>query len=248
VNDDIMARARELLTLKGPVPGNRYWPDRTKLRQIVAGKVKSVDVHWWREENGVAPRQVAAKAEKGFEKKLTALKAMADPARNPNAHERQVAQAAFAKLQAAGAPKAPHTRSAPGLEDYDREQARLQAELDRINARMFEAFKAGRARREAERRNAATDSVARSDLTDSVAGRAGRKPTDSVASPAHGKPTTDSVARQDWLARRTAQRAKARAGLRCLHCGKPLNAQRPTARFCNATCRSHAFRGKEPHK
>jgi hypothetical protein len=52
-----------------------------------------------------------------------------------------------------------------------------------------------------------------------------------------------------WAARNTAraaERAKARAGLVCQHCGKPLDAQRPTMRFCGPTCRSHAFRGKPP--
>jgi hypothetical protein len=110
--------ARKLL--KGP---SAY---RERLRQIINGKVKSVDADWWRTENGVAPWQVAAKLEKKFKAKLDKITAMADPARNPSAHQRQVAEAALAKLQAAGAPKAARMQSAPGLEEYDRKQAQRQ--------------------------------------------------------------------------------------------------------------------------
>lgn len=42
--------------------------------------------------------------------------------------------------------------------------------------------------------------------------------------------------------RRSAERAAVRAGLKCQTCGKPLTAQRPTARYCGPTCRSHAWR------
>jgi hypothetical protein len=239
VNDEILARAHELLALKRPIPGNRYFPDRTKLRQIITGKIKSIDVDWWRGENGVREWQVTAKAERDFKEKLAALKAMSDPARNPNAHERGVAQAAFARLEAAGPPKTPGLRSAPGLEDYDREIAQRLAAR---RAEMDAAFKAAKARRDAAMRKAATDSVAPTRPT--LRAATGKATTDSVAGPARGKATTNSVAGQDWLVRRTAQRTRARAGLKCVQCGKPLNAQRPTARFCSATCRSQAFRGK----
>jgi hypothetical protein len=65
---------------------------------------------------------------------------------------------------------------------------------------------------------------------------------------------TDNATRSDtqpprWAARnatRAAERAKARASLRCQQCGKPLDAQRPTMRYCGPTCRSNAFRGKPP--
>jgi hypothetical protein len=126
VNDKILARARELLALTRPLPGNRYFPDRRKLRRIISGEAKRVDVDWWRKENGVSKRQVDAKAEQDYKKKLAALDAMADPARNSNAHERQAAQAARAKVEAAGPPLGRLT-SAPGLEAYDREQARRRA-------------------------------------------------------------------------------------------------------------------------
>jgi hypothetical protein len=42
--------------------------------------------------------------------------------------------------------------------------------------------------------------------------------------------------------RRAAKRAAQRAGLKCQSCGKPLAARRVTARYCNVTCRSQAWR------
>jgi hypothetical protein len=57
----------------------------------------------------------------------------------------------------------------------------------------------------------------------------------------------DSRKRLEALnARRTAQRAANRTGLVCQQCGKPLSAQRPTARYCGPTCRSQAWRGTSP--
>jgi hypothetical protein len=44
---------------------------------------------------------------------------------------------------------------------------------------------------------------------------------------------------------RSQARAKARAGRRCKICGKPLAAQRSTARFCSVRCRVSAHRSKE---
>jgi hypothetical protein len=124
-----------LLALDKPLPGDKHWPDRTKLRQIISGKVKSVDVDWWRWENGVTKHQVDVKAERDHDKRLAALKAMADPARNSNAHERRAAKAALARAEAAGPPSG-RLSSAPGLEEFDREQARqrafYQAQYDEI--------------------------------------------------------------------------------------------------------------------
>jgi hypothetical protein len=116
VNDAIVQAARELL--KKP---SGY---RDRLRQIISGKVKSIDADWWRSQHGVAHRQRDAYTEKAFKAKLDKIAAMADPARNPSAHQRQVAEAALAKLQTAGPPKTMRMPSAPGLEDYDREQER----------------------------------------------------------------------------------------------------------------------------
>jgi hypothetical protein len=149
LNDKIVARAQELLKQ----PATPGWHDNARLRRIIDGKVKSIDVHWWRAENGVAPQQLKTKADKLFKKKLDALTAHTDPARNSNPHERQVAAAALAKLQATGPAKA--SRTAPGLEDYDRAEAQFRERMDRINARMYEAFEGAAAVHEAIKRNAA---------------------------------------------------------------------------------------------
>jgi hypothetical protein len=151
VNDKIVARARELFK----EPGVR---DYGKLRRIISGKAKSVDVNWWRKENGLAPHQVAAKAEKDFKAKLDKIRAMTDPAQNPNQHQRKVAEVAFAKLEAAGPAKAPHTRSAPGLGEYDREEAQFRERLERVNAEAFARFEAELARRKAAKAAATTQS------------------------------------------------------------------------------------------
>jgi hypothetical protein len=135
VNDKIVEAAKKLL--KKPSAG----PAHAQLRKMVNGKVKSIDVDWWRKVNGVAPRQVTAKAEKSFQNKLAGIEAMADPARNSNEPQRQEAEKILARVRAAGPPKAPRMPSAPGLEEYDLEQARLQAELDRMDARMWDKFK-----------------------------------------------------------------------------------------------------------
>jgi len=148
VNDKIVARAQELL--KDPRHSSGY---RNRLHDIVNGKVASVDVDWWRHENGVAARQVDARLEKKFKQKLAAIKALADPARNPSEHQRRVAEAAFAKLQAAGRPKEQRVPSAPGLEEYDREIERSRAQR---RAEMDAAFKAYNARWAASPRGKAT--------------------------------------------------------------------------------------------
>jgi hypothetical protein len=72
-----------------------------------------------------------------------------------------------------------------------------------------------------------------------------RQLSDSVAA----EDMADSVApagRSDKLRalneKRAAVRAAKRTGLRCQTCGKPLAARRATAQYCNATCRSQAWR------
>jgi hypothetical protein len=142
VNDAIVARARELLER----PAHKGWQDKGRLRQIISGRHKTIDINWWREENGVTETQLSAKVEKDFAKKLAALEAMADPGRNPNGHERMVAEAALAKLQTAGPPKA-QMRSPPGLEEYDREIARARAAH---TAHLDAAFRAAKVRWDAE--------------------------------------------------------------------------------------------------
>ena len=72
--------------------------------------------------------------------------------------------------------------------------------------------------------------------------------SDSVArlsSPSRSAPAHDRKAKlRDLNAKRASKRAEDRSGLTCQHCGKPLSAQRPTARFCGPTCRFKAWRGR----
>jgi hypothetical protein len=110
VNDEILRAARKLLNEK------KHRPD-PKLHQIVSGEVKSVDLEWWREIHGVTRHQKSARVEKEFKEKVDALKAHTDPRRNPYEHERRLAQAALAKVQAAGPPKAGRLLDAPGVKE-----------------------------------------------------------------------------------------------------------------------------------
>jgi predicted nucleic acid-binding Zn ribbon protein len=48
--------------------------------------------------------------------------------------------------------------------------------------------------------------------------------------------------RAAWVKTRSEQRADARADLECGYCGKPIEAQRSTMRFCSARCRVAAHR------
>jgi hypothetical protein len=100
VNDEIRHRARELIKNSGSIG------HRAKLRQIIKGEVKSIGAEWWREVNDTA-----------IKRQITKIRPMTNPARNPNEHQRRVAQEMldkmFAKLQA----------SPPGLEEYDRIEA-----------------------------------------------------------------------------------------------------------------------------
>jgi predicted nucleic acid-binding Zn ribbon protein len=43
---------------------------------------------------------------------------------------------------------------------------------------------------------------------------------------------------------RSLARAKARAGRKCIACGKPIKAKRSTKRFCSSDCRVAVHRGK----
>jgi hypothetical protein len=97
VNDKMLEKARELIKYSSSIN------HRVKLHQIIKGEVKSIGSEWWRQVNDVANRR-----------KLEKIRAMADPARNPSEHQRRVAEATIAKLEAA---------SPPGLEDYDRQCA-----------------------------------------------------------------------------------------------------------------------------
>jgi hypothetical protein len=72
---------------------------RKRLEVIVNGTRKLVDADWWRKTHGDSDR---AKRDK--------IAALADPARNPNEHERQVAER---KLKAANSRRAPGIRPEP---------------------------------------------------------------------------------------------------------------------------------------
>jgi hypothetical protein len=106
VNDKIARTAKEI------IKSFRTYGWRKQLRQIVNGEVKYIDPEWWRHVNNNVNKP-----------KLDKVRAMADSARNPNEHERRSAETVLAKLQ---------TPSAPGLEDYDREEARLKAMQARV--------------------------------------------------------------------------------------------------------------------
>ena len=135
VNDKIVQTAQKLLA-------RTYTFDRPKLRRIVSGELKSVDVDWWRQQNGVAHSQLVRRLERGAEPKLRKIRAMADPAMNPNKHQREVAEATLAKMQAKlqAEIRAIHLPLAPGLEDYDHPQAHSQATTSRANTKMREMF------------------------------------------------------------------------------------------------------------
>jgi hypothetical protein len=96
--------------------------DRARLMAIVYGKrwspktkaPKTVDVEWWRGLHKETDETRAAQ-----------LAAMADPARNPNEHERAVAAKKLAGLK---------TTSAPGLEEHERQLAEYDWESHRQQA------------------------------------------------------------------------------------------------------------------
>jgi hypothetical protein len=190
VTDEIREAARRLLTrhLAGDV--------RKLLEAIVDGKRKLIDENWWRKAHGDVDRA-----------KLDKLAALADPTRNTNEHERQVASD---KLAAAKARRPPGARPEPpplptNLSGWVRKPRKTKTVLS-PNPKVTPVIL---------------------ELSDSVA-------------PVQ---TSDSVARLKALnERRAAGRAAKRASLKCQSCGKPLAARRVTARYCNATCRSQAWR------
>lgn len=59
-------------------------------------------------------------------------------------------------------------------------------------------------------------------------------------------------ARTAWATRmvaaRSQARAEARADLHCLHCGKSIEAQRSTRRYCNDSCRIVAHRERQKER
>ena len=212
---------------------------------------------------------------------LDKLAALADPAKNPNAHEREAAAAKLNQLK---------QKSAPGLEAYDRAQAihtanvRMAMDEMRVEAIWQRAREAMRASDSVSPKpkpaaSANVSDAPKAKASDSVSPQTkasanvsdGPKPTasvnvssqatasDSVSSKATAsdsvspepEPTaSDSVSGRDKAravsnAARAARRAEERAGRSCLTCGKPLTAQRGTARYCGPACRFQAWRGRQ---
>jgi hypothetical protein len=99
VNDEIRHTAHELIKYSGSID------HRAKLRQIIKGEVKSIGAEWWRKVNDIAIKH-----------QITKIRPMTNPARNPNEHQRRVAEEMLNKLLAK------LQTSPPGLEDYDRRQ------------------------------------------------------------------------------------------------------------------------------
>ena len=145
-------------------------------------------------------------------KLLAKIAALADPARNSSEHEREVAEAKLASAKARRPPGIPPPP--PPLPDF----------TELVRRRKMKQRK--------KTKTPPSPQPSRRGLSDSVA---------SPVKPAPVKGPSDSVARSNK--QRAAKRAAARTGLTCQTCGKPLAAaQRATARYCSATCRSQAWR------
>ena len=252
VTNEVREAARRLLTQhneaeaaskqgrqqKGLLSGD----DRSRIKAIVEGQRKLINADWWRKVYGDIDRA-----------KLDKIAAMADPARNSSEHERQVASTKLAAAKGRRAPGLP-PESPPLPENLsewiDRRKTKVpptpqrsRRPSDSVAAHASDSvatIKRVAQISEAQRRS---DSVSAAPTSDSVAAaRASASVAPSV------KPVSDSVASapdsglKALNARRAAQRAANRASLKCQTCGKPLAARRVTARYCNATCRSQAWR------
>jgi hypothetical protein len=187
------------------------WRDkdtRRLLEAIISGKRKLIDYNWWKKVHG----DVDAKL-------LDKMAALADPARNPNEHERKVAAA---KLAAAKAKRPPGIHPPPPPLNFV------------FGVRKRKGKMTPPPRPQPSRKLTSVEAA-----SDSVASAPPKPPEAKAPRPEK----TDSVAPSKTPnAQRTLRRAMARANLKCQACGKPLVAQRPTARFCNVTCRSRAWR------
>jgi hypothetical protein len=112
-----------------------------KLRKIIAGQQKHIDTDWWRKIHNLESIDVDERKQAKHRATLAKVKAMTDPATNPNPHQRKVAEEMLAKLKA----KAPaaQTSTAPGLEEHDRQQeerAKRGRAKQTEKARMMEAL------------------------------------------------------------------------------------------------------------
>src|SRR5215469_4442722 len=150
--------------------------DRDLLTAIANGTRKRIDGRWWKEIHHYVVNQP----------RLDKLSRLADPARNDNPHERDLARARLAGFKA---------KRPPGLPPEGRPLPKSPEEWAEAKRQATEARK-----RQRKAVVGATDSVATKPATNSVAARP--------------RLTTDSVAK-GWRARRTAAREQTRAGLRC---------------------------------
>ena len=191
---------------------------RKLLEAIADGKRKMIDADWWRKIHG----DIVDRA------KLDKIAAMADPLRNDKENERRVAETSIhARLQARrppGMPPRPPPLPKSAAEWIKRRKIKTPPRPSPLASRIL------------------SDSVA----TPVPAQDARKRSADTVSDSVAGAATSDSVAHlNDHNKQRAAKRAKNRAGLKCRSCGKPLAAaQRATARYCNATCRSQAWRAQ----
>jgi hypothetical protein len=92
VTDEIRSAAARLLRAQSGFDGY----DLKCLEAIANGKRKRIDGCWWREVHGEVARV-----------KLDKISALADPTRNPNEHERKVAETKLAQARAHRPPGLP---------------------------------------------------------------------------------------------------------------------------------------------
>jgi hypothetical protein len=185
ITDAIRRAAQDLLEYKGERLGT---DTKRRLKAIAdpASGRKVIDPDWWREvfgEKYVHTRNPMDNAESRA--KLAKIKAMADPARNPNEPQRKVAEEMAAKF------KPPKPPSAPGLEEHDRMVERRREAVRRA----IEAIKLPdtpppyRPPQSRKRRASA--------VSDTVAREGGAAVSDSVATAAAKpdlRPASDTVA------------------------------------------------------
>jgi hypothetical protein len=220
--------------------GQLFPRDRQRLEAIAGWARKAppatVDVQWWRQVHGLTREQIVQTLTEKDRVKDEQIAALADPARNPNPHQREVAakklaERAAKRARASGKPL-PH---APGLEEYDRQEAAYKAALAAWRERRRrELDEMGRQFREAVAARKAASKGGRRRVSEDV--------TKEAPQPGPGR-TPPRVAAAN--ARRAAERAKTRAGLYCEHCGKPLAAGKANARFCSGRCRTAYWRKRK---
>jgi hypothetical protein len=199
---------------------------RELLRKIVGGKIKNIDIDKWRRLFEAVDQQ-----------KLDKLAALADPARNPNGHERANAERALAKLRA---------KSAPGLEEIDRAAA--------AQKRWWREVLAEKQREWAEEERRAAAAKARSEtVTPCPSGKTTAKASrsETVTPPPKGATTTETPRYGSGAGRarafnayRAKVRRRSREGLRCAFCEKAFTATRSHARYCSDACRQAAHRAR----